>query len=141
MIVGLVVIALAIGVVIFVRTRQRPLNTVQDFWFWANHTDVSKMLECWTPEYLKQHPEIQQELDAAFSAPSWQNNYMGTRVRTNSYDSLTYAFKENGKTVVATTYAPGELTGKVKGTKDKLTEMTLVKQGSRWYITELEFFN
>lgn len=136
----LVVLALGLGVFIFVRTRQRPINTVQNFWFWANHTDVSRMIECWTPDYLKQHPEIQKELEALFDAPSWQENYMGTRVRTNSYDSLTYEFKDNGKSVLATTYAPGELTGKAKGTKDKLTEMTMVKQGSKWYITDIQFF-
>ena len=112
--VGLIV-ALAIAGVVYVRTRQRPLNTVQTFWFWANHTDASRMIECWTPEYRRQHPEIQKELEAMFYPPADEGGYMGSRVRTNSYDSYTYDIKQTGGTAEAITYVPGELTHKGKG--------------------------
>jgi hypothetical protein len=106
---------------LFVGTTRSPLDTVQHFWYWANRIDVAHIMECWNPDYVKKHPEVQADLLNKFDNPD--SPYMGGRLRTNSYDELTYEVKNVGGQLVATTYAPGELTGKTAGTKDKLTEI------------------
>ena len=137
----MIVCAVAIlgGVVcMFIGTTRSPMDTVQHFWYWANRIDIPQMMTCWSPAYVKQHPEVQGALEGVFDNPD--SPYMGGRLRTNSCDSLTYAVADVGGQKVVTTYAPSELTGKQAGTKDKLSEMVMVKEGRQYFITTVKWF-
>ncbi len=133
-------VVVAIGGIVYWRTRERPLNTVQQFWFWANHSNLEEVFACWTPEYLARHPEIEQQVLGAFDKPTNEGNFIGTRVCTNSYQDLMYDIQQTGPIALAITYAPGEVTGNARTTKAKLSEMILIKQGGKWYITTLKLF-